>query len=1816
MIVPGEETKVGRINVPEVLERTWDGENYTDDSLSRMVVQAHDGNGQYIGDASVKDNGDISFTWPEYRGTDLATDKNVKFSVVAQPRTTEQLKSAAKHNSEFGEAFETSNSLDRYSKPNVIDSKSFSLDDTEYHDPKYDKTDASIISGVDSATGPLATEPQKVEFKQVPDLIKDLEKKKGDGGFEAKVSLDEKYVYEGWSVEMDEDYNVTVTAPDTPLPGTFARPVVTVEYSNGSTDELELLVVVDPNNTQVTDLVRPGLAKGKANDEITSQITTKSIMKGHKPVHPAKFEIDESTVPEGWTVSVDETGKVTAKADDTVAPGTVITPKVTATYPDGTDDVVEPQFQAIVDIKVPDYDTVTDKPNAKVSLKPEVPERGLSGNTADEAPKRYTFKDGKTEYTHTDDSGTWTVKIDENTGEITTTIPKNAPEGYVLNVPVLAHYDNVDKPQEVKGTVVVLKSDIAPTYDVKVTGPNQAVEHQINDAPEGSKYSLNLEPNEEGEFITEDGWKYTIDPDTGVVSSTPPAGAKPGDKKTVTVTVTTPDGSTPEVPVTTVVKLTNNWEAEPSVPTETVYPGGTATSPISVEKPKGINLDKDKPYAINPEGLEPTDENNEFGNPTYKVKTANGDWIVGLDDKGNVISTAPETAEPGDKIEVPVIVTYEDKSTDTTTAVVNVVDVPEREVPFDVEYKYDDTVPAGTYKVEAEGVPGKEKQKADGTWERTEEPKNEVVVVGTKPAESAKDVTWKVPIPYPTEVRENPELKPGETRVVQEGENGEKTYTAKFTAKGSEAQVAEEETTKEPVKRIVEYGPGLAPSELVTKTEKPIPFPTKVVFDDTLAAGEQKIDQKGELGTELETSTQKLVDGKPSGDPTVTTERTKEPTEQIIRVGTKTTGENTEPVESEIPFGVKVEFDPNMPAGTSETVTEGKPGKKTVTIERDVTNSMPGEPNITEKVVEEPVDQVIKVGTKPSEASEKVSWTAQVPFEVETRPNPELKPGEIKVAQKGVPGEKTYSADFSAKGDQATVTPEEKQTKDPVKEIIEYGPAAEDTSVVTKTEKPVPFETEIVFDDTLAEGEQVVDQQGATGTEVVTSTQKIVDGKPSGDPEVTTERTKEPVKQIIRVGTKTTGQTVNSVEAEIPFPTKIVYDPTLAPGETKVTQEGKPGTKKVTVTQPVENSQPNGEATSTEEILEEPTEQIIAVGTKPDEATEQVTWTAPVPFDTDVRPNPALKPGEIKVVQKGEPGEKAYTADFSSKGSDATVTPKEEQTKAPVNEIIEYGPTSPDQTLTSTTTREVAFETEIIEDPNLEEGNQVIEQGEFGEEIVTSTQKLVDGKPSGEPEVTTERTKEPKKAIIRVGTKKPATPTPPTDPTDEPEQPEEPTPTPSLPPKEVELPFTTKIIYDETLEPGEEVVDQEGENGRIEVTVENGQPSVKTTKEPVQRIVRVGTKPAEGVEWNERIPFEVKVELDPTLEAGQHKVEQEGKPGLVHHKSDGSEETLIEKQDHVILIGTKTPAGEPEDPTPVPEGDLEIDVRYTTKVVFDPNLEPGEEVEDVAGKDGKYVIKIVDGKPVAELVEQPVERVVRVGSKPSKGTNWSEELAYDYEIVEDPNLESGKHEIVQPGKPGERIHREDGSVVEVPAQKLIIKVGTKKTEPTEPSVPADPQDPANSSSEKAKRCVANAFAANSPILWLLPIGLLAGVGYGVNEAFGPQIQQAVGQLNRRVQDSLPDTDFGRGGYGHNFEQPEWMRELQAQADAVNRQFAGYSQQLQPLGIALGSIAALSLTGVLIAQACREEGFDNGLTVLGSSAEGKTSSEKEGSSEQK
>ena len=1666
VIRPGEELKVGHINADA-------------NSMPRMVAEAYDAQGKYIGSSNttasggeqklrIDDNGDIFYTVPKYKGTKLSAQQGTRFSVMAQPRTVKQLRDAIPSDA-FGQVFEESNGPERYSKPNVISGHQWSLDDTQFHDPEYSPAQQAILSGVDSENGPIATGPQSVTFKQSGDKIADLVKSRDEGGVEAEVKLDTRYVYTGWKATMDPNtYEVTVTAPPNPAPGTFAQPRVIVTYSNGSQDIIPLLTVVDPNDTQVTNLTGPGLVQGVPGKPMTGTIDVAPAMDGHDASTPTSFEVDPDTVPEGWTVEVknDGTITVTATSPENAANNSKITPKITARYPDGTTDEVEAVFQVTNNVKVPDYTAVTGKAKEEVKLQPAMPNIGLGGNADDEEPNRYTFPDGSLEYK----TGDWTVTIDENTGELTSTIPDSALPGAQITVPVKAYYPSGANPQVTTGAINVIgdgtgedeasyrpqvtksgvpvTSDIStqlsdpklgtyklpsklppnwtfsidengtvtatpdesvpngssvsvpvevtypdgskatvladfsvvdeyssanspsyptvtgkpgtsvtstvnrthlsdaaepkfsiitdpndPSYiapprnlkweDVKIdpdtgdiitpiapnalpgssadipvrvtykdgssnntiatvvvvanqnqvyepryrqqtTIPGQPVDSPIpdeskvperdliqdpskrysvpetlngwtlsvdengnvtatppedakpgdgvdapvtvtyidgstdtvyapfkvksqqkdinepvypvestkpgtqvtrnvnlNNAPSDSTFSFGV--GEDGNPIkktTVDGWDYEIDPRTGEVSVTPPSTAKPGDKQITNVTVTYPDGSTDLVPVGTVVNLTKNYEAEPTYPPETVFPGETATAPLDLKLPDGIKVAEDdpktgtKPYRIEPtDDMKPTGQDNEFGNPTYYYTTDHGNWIVGLDANGNVVATAPDQAEPGDSIDVPVTVTYDDGSQDKVTAPITVKDVPTRKVPFDVEYVYDPAIPAGTYEVVTEGKAGEEKQKGDGTWVQTSAPTNEVVKVGTKPAEAAKDVTWTAPTPYSTVTRPNPDLAPGETKVVQKGVNGERKYTAKFTATGDQASVAESEETKAPVEEIIEYGPKAEDTSVVTKTEKPVPFETKVTFDDTLEAGQQVVDKQGELGTDVETSTQKIVDGKPQGDPEVSTERTKEPVAAEIRVGTKTTGENTESFKAEAPYKVVVKYDPTMPAGESKVTTQGVPGEKTVTIKRNITNSTPdGEPTVTEEITKEPVDEVITVGTKQATASDTVEWTEPIPFSTTVRPNPDLAPGETKVVQEGKNGEASYTASFTGTDGKAEVT-ESKDRTEPVERIVEYGPRAEDTSVVTKTEKPVPFETEIVFDDSLKAGEQVVDKQGVNGTEVETSTQKIVDGKPSGEPTVTTERTQEPTNAVIRVGTKTEGTNTTESEVEVPFETEIQFDDSLPAGTQETVQEGQPGKDKVTTTQTIENSKVTGTTTETERV-KEPVKKIIKVGTKGATTSKTVEWTENTPFEVEVRENPNLKAGETKVVQEGKPGEVKHTVTVITNNGEISTDDSTETVSEPTKQIIEVG-TAPSQTeLTDKHTEQLPFETLIEVDPNLEAGKVVEDQpGAFGSKDVTKVWQLKDGQVVGDPEVSENVTKEPTPRKLRVGAK-------------------------------------------------------------------------------------------------------------------------------------------------------------------------------------------------------------------------------------------------------------------------------------------------------------------------------------------------------------------------------------------------------------------------------------------------------------------------------
>ncbi len=992
VIIPGEETLVGKIDADE-------------NSMPRMVVEAYDEKGEYIGGSNDgviridQSTGEFFLKWPKFRETKLSGVKGIRFAISAIPRTVDQLNAAIPEDEkENSVVAEESNIIKRYNTPNIVDTHVISLDDTIYHNPEYNKYEQEIISGV--TDGKPATEPQKVVFTQVGEKISELVKKREESGFEALVDLDEKFVFDGWTAEIEPGtYNLVVTAPEDAKPGTFAQPRVIVTYSNGSKDIIPVLVVITPNNTQVTDLVSPEISRGTPNTTMTAKFETKPIYKNKEKVEPKTYTIDPASIPEGWEVTINDAGEITATPNEDIEYGMEAIVKVTATYPDGTTDEGEATFLVTNSIKIPDYGAKHGKIGDAITLTPKLPDIGTSGRSSDAPPAKYTFTNDQNEIT----VAGWLFKIDENTGEVTTTIPKTAVIDSTIAVPVKAHYEDVN-PQIIEGHITTVGENESTLETINMlAGDSKTVNVTEGiDLPDGSTVEIKNKDNIPA------GWSYNID-EKGNLTVSPDANMAPGENVTLTTVINTPNG---------------------------------------------VSFEVNKVFVVAPEPVR-------------------------------------------------------------------------RPIPFKVEYQYDPSIEQGKYEVKTKGEPGSEIQSISNKtdWIVEKEPVNEVVLVGTKPAKASDTYTWTTPTGFNTEWRPNKELKPGEVKVVQQGVSGEKTVTVTFSAtvKPGEEPVVEsqkEEVTKEPVTQILEYGPGIQDQVLTFENRSVVPFKTIVTVDNDLPAGTQVVDTEGKNGEDLTITTQKLVDGMPDGDPVSKTTRVTEPVNAVIRVGGKTEGEVVNTFDTEKPFDVEFKFDPSIPAGETKVEREGVPGKKTVTITQKIVNSKPaGDPVVDEKVINEPVNKVILVGMKQDPSSDKVTWVEPIPFGTIVRPGKDLKPGEVRVVQEGKDGSVTYTATFTDDNGETAVTTDSDRVK-PVDRIIEYGEPAGDTVWTTTTERPVPFETKIVVDPNLPAGTTVVDKEGVLGKDVVTVTQKVVDGEPVGDPSETVERVTDPVDAVIRVGGK------------------------------------------------------------------------------------------------------------------------------------------------------------------------------------------------------------------------------------------------------------------------------------------------------------------------------------------------------------------------------------------------------------------------------------------------------------------------------------------------------------------------------------------------------------------------------------------------------------------------------------------------------------------------------------------------------------------------
>ena len=389
-------------------------------------------------------------------------------------------------------------------------------------------------------------------------------------------------------------------------------------------------------------------------------------------------------------------------------------------------------------------------------------------------------------------------------------------------------------------------------------------------------------------------------------------------------------------------------------------------------------------------------------------------------------------------------------------------------------------------------------------------------------------------------------------------------------------------------------------------------------------------------------------------------------TEQTVKNETK-----TEPIK----FERETRNNPNLAKGETKVIQKGVNGEKEITYK--VTYKAGKEvkrEKVSEKVTKQPVKEITEVGTLETTTKEEKK-TETIPFEKETRNNPQLKKGETKVVQKGVNGTKeiTYKVYLENGKEVKREKVSEKVTKQPVKEITEVGTLVSEVKEEKKTED-IKFKTIFKENPELKKDEKKVVTKGENGKLTVFYKVTYENGKEVKREKYYEEVSKEKVDEVIEVGTLVVETKDEEKSEVVAFEKETKENPELKKGETKVIQKGEDGEKTVKYKVTYNNGKEVSREKISEKITKEPVKEITEVGTKVFE-TKEVKEVEDIKFETITRENKNVPKGEVKVVQKGAKGKKEITYKVVyENGKEVSREKVSEQVVQDVlNEVIEVG---------------------------------------------------------------------------------------------------------------------------------------------------------------------------------------------------------------------------------------------------------------------------------------------------------------------------------------------------------------------------------------------------------------------------------------------------------------------------------------------------------------------------------------------------------------
>ena len=391
----------------------------------------------------------------------------------------------------------------------------------------------------------------------------------------------------------------------------------------------------------------------------------------------------------------------------------------------------------------------------------------------------------------------------------------------------------------------------------------------------------------------------------------------------------------------------------------------------------------------------------------------------------------------------------------------------------------------------------------------------------------------------------------------------------------------------------------------------------------------------------------------------------------------------------EIPFETVTSPDANLAEGQTRIVTAGVKGQRRLVTKVSMVNGQEVREVIEDQVVQNPVSQVIAVGTKKevqpaptpvpqTEPSHQVAkGTQEAGKEGQALTQPELP--EAKVESKG-------TQEVGKEG-QALTQPELPEAIVESKGTQEAGkegqaltqPELPEAIVESKGTQEVGKEGQALTQPELPEA--IVESKGTqeAGKEGQALTQPelpeaIVESKG------TQEAGKEGqalVQDQLPEYKVTEGTLVEESTTEIDYKTETTEDPTKYTDEETVLRNGEKGSQVTKTTyKTVEGVKTDQVLSTSTEVTKEPISQQVSRGTKSIEGTLVEESIEKIPFKEKVEEDAQLKKGLEVVAQEGKEGQKKITKTFNTiKGVKTEDAPKvtEEILEAPQDRILKRG---------------------------------------------------------------------------------------------------------------------------------------------------------------------------------------------------------------------------------------------------------------------------------------------------------------------------------------------------------------------------------------------------------------------------------------------------------------------------------------------------------------------------------------------------------------